>query len=156
MKLPEINTRPAAEIEARLPEEHPSSYYAYAARLLAEGRRDDAVRWFYIGQLRYRIYLQAKPPADPSGDPALFAALNATVGQVVNEYAGGNPVQWAREIRAALQWDEEHPNASAPRAEFSALHREVRAGLAELGQQIAASADEIRATRQSRGLENRA
>lgn len=45
----ELKAMPATELEAALPGEHPSSYYVYAGRLFSEGKKDEAVRWFYIG-----------------------------------------------------------------------------------------------------------
>ncbi|MFL6546316.1 MAG: hypothetical protein ACJ8LM_14185 [Candidatus Udaeobacter sp.] len=42
---------------------------------------------------------------DPSGDPALFSSLSATVGKTINEYAGGNVKDWVKAIDRALKWD---------------------------------------------------
>ena len=36
---------------------HPSSLYILAEKLFAGGKKDEAVFWFYAGQLRYRVYL---------------------------------------------------------------------------------------------------
>ena len=69
----DLKKLPPATIEAALPNEHPSVYYGYAARLFREEKKDEAVFWFYVGQLRYRFHLKANPNMDPSGDPALFA-----------------------------------------------------------------------------------
>lgn len=151
----DIQHLPPAEIEARLPQAHPASCYAYAARLFGEGRRDDAVRWFYVGQLRFRIHLKASPNLDPGGEPALFASLNATIGREVNEYAGGDVEAWVAEIGKALAWDSQHPNALTPKEAHAAVHAEIRRGLEALAQQISGSAEKIRAERQKRGLENR-
>lgn len=143
------------EIEAALPNEHPSSLYGYAWRLFGDGKKDEAVFWFYVGQLRYRIYLEAMPAVDPSGDPALFASLNATIGQTINEYAGGDPKQWATQIEKALKWDDEHVNGLAPKEKFKEVHSSIRSGLDKLKKQIEDSVDKIREERKTRGLENR-
>lgn len=151
----DIKTLPPSQIEAKLPAEHPSSYYGYAGRLFSEGKKDEAVLWFYVGQLRYRIYLNANPPSDPSGDPALFASLNATVGQKINEYAGGDPKMWAAQIAGALKWDDKHSNDFTSKKKFKEVHAEIRAGLAKLGKQIEDGAEKMREERKKRGLENR-
>ena len=151
----EIKTLPRPEIEAKLPGEHPSSYYSYANRLFFEGKKDEAILWFYVGQLRYRIYLKANPPSDPSGDPALFASLNATVGQKINEYAGGDPKMWAAQITGALKWDDKHSNDFSSKKKFKEVHAEIRAGLAKLGKQIESGAGKMREERKKRGLETR-
>lgn len=151
----EIKTLPPSQIESKLPGEHPSSYYGYAGRLFSEGKKDEAVLWFYVGQLRYRIHLKANPQLDRSGDPALFASLNATLGQKINEYAGGDPKIWAAQIAAALKWDDKHLNDFTPKKKFKEVHAEIRAGLAKLSQQIVDGADKMREERKKRGLENR-
>jgi len=151
----EIKALPPAKVEAALPNEHPSSYYSYAARLYSEGKKDESILWFYIGQLRYRVYLKATPPSDPSGDPALFASLNATIGQTINEYAGGDPKAWAAQIALALKWDADHPNGFTSKEKFKTVYDSIRTGLERLGKQVESAADQIREERKSRGLENR-
>jgi hypothetical protein len=151
----EIQTLDRKKIEKALPQEHPSSYYAYVNRLFSEGKKDDAIRWFYIGQLRYRIYLKSNPQLDPSGDPALSASLNATVGKLINEYAGGNPKIWADQIVAALAWDEKNPDGFNPKEKSASIRSEIREGLAKFEKQIRDGADKIREERAKRGMENR-
>jgi len=41
--------RPPATIEAALPNEHPSAYYGYAARLFREGKKDEAFSGSMLG-----------------------------------------------------------------------------------------------------------
>src|SRR5689334_9712989 len=86
--LDDLKKLPPPKIEAALPNHHPSAYYGYAIRLFDQGKKDDAVFWFYVGQLRWRFYLKANPNLDPSGDPAALGALNATIGPTINGYAG--------------------------------------------------------------------
>jgi hypothetical protein len=52
-------SKPEPEVEPRLAESHPTALYAYATRLFEAGRKDDAVMWFYAGQLRFRYHLKA-------------------------------------------------------------------------------------------------
>jgi hypothetical protein len=151
----QINRLPAREIEQALPAEHPAPYYLYAGRLFGEGRKDDAVFWFYVGQLRYRFHLMANPGLSPSGDPALFASLGATVGQTINEYAGGNVNDWVKAMDRALKWDADHPNGFTSKKKFGAIHDEIRAGLKKMRNQVKSQADMIREQRKKRGLENR-
>jgi len=103
----DLKKLPPATIEAALPNEHPSAYYGYAARLFREGKKDEAVFWFYVGQLRYRFHLKANPNMDPSGGPALFSSLSATVGKTINEHAGGNVKDWVKAIDQTLKWDDD-------------------------------------------------
>src|SRR5262245_1763464 len=73
-------------LKVGIEQNHPAAYYILASKLFAEGKKEEAVFWFYAGQLRYRFYLKAMPGLDPSGDPALFASLSETVGRPLNEY----------------------------------------------------------------------
>ena len=65
----------ADELKKGIEKRHPAAYYLLAQKLFASGGRDEAVFWFYAGQLRYRFHLAASPELPTSGDPALFASL---------------------------------------------------------------------------------
>src|ERR1035437_1868698 len=142
--LGDLKNLSPAKIEAALPNQHPSVYYGYADRLFHQGKKDDAVFWFYVGQLRYRFYLKANPNLDPSGDPAGFGLLNAIIGQSINGYAGGSVKGWVKAIDRALQWDAEVPNGFTSKEKFAAIYEETRAGLKKLRDQLESQADSIR------------
>jgi hypothetical protein len=146
---------PEAEVEAKLPASHPAMYYAYAKRLFAQARKNDAVFWFYVGQLRYRFYLLANPQLPRDGDPAVMASLNATVGQSINEWAGGDPKRWAAAMERALQWDANNDNGLTSKTAQEKQWRETRAGLAALRDQVIRDEARIRAEREKHGLSNR-
>lgn len=148
-------TMPEAKVEANLADSHPSVLYAYAKRLFDSGHKDDAVFWFYVGQLRYRYHLIANPKLPQDGEPALLASLNATVGQSINEWAGGSPKAWAASIDKALAWDSTNPNPTTPKDTNAKALEETRKGLTKLRDLIVKNEDQIRGQRQSRGLEVR-
>ena len=153
--LGDLKNLSSAKIEAALPNQHPSVYYGYADRLFRQGKKDDAVVWFYVGQLRYRFYLKANPKLDPSGDPAAFGLLNAIIGKRINEYAGGSVKGWVAAIDRALKWDAEATNGFTSKEKFAAVYEETRAGLKKLRDQVESQADSIRDQRKKAGLENR-
>ena len=155
LSIPDAVSKPEAEVEPRLAESHPTALYAYAKRLFEAGRKDDAVMWFYAGQLRFRYHLKANPSLPRDGEPALMASLNATVGQTINEWAGGSPREWAASTQKALDWDAKTPNPTTPKEQYGVALAEMRSGLADLAQQIRDGEDTIRTKRKSRGLENR-
>jgi hypothetical protein len=126
------STLPEKQVEAQLPKSHPSAYYSYAMRLFQAGKKNEAVQWFYIGQLRYRYHLRANPNLPPDGDPAIMASLNATAGQTINEWAGGSPTEWAASIDRALQWDAAHENTFTPKPKFAQALQKTRLGLIQL------------------------
>lgn len=155
LTLAQARSLPRAQVVASLPDSHPAVLYAYASRLFEQGARDEAVMWFYAGQLRFRFHLRAHPELPRDGEPALMASLNATVGQSLNEWAGGSPRGWAHAIDRALAWDSGHGNATTPKDRYHRALDETRKGLLGLRDQILSDKEQIAAQRTVRGLENR-
>ena len=135
--------------------QHPAQYFRAAADLFAAGRREEAAFVFYLGQLRFRTHLRARPGLPPDGDPALFAALSETVGRPINGWLGGDVALWVAVMDAALAADARDPDRFTPPSQFPEATRAVRDGLRALRDQTAANADAIRRERAARGLENR-
>ncbi|BCW87266.1 hypothetical protein sos41_03950 [Alphaproteobacteria bacterium SO-S41] len=134
---------------------HPAAYYKAAAQMFADGDRDEAVFWFYAGQLRYRVHLSCHPDLKPDGDPALFGALSESVGRPINEYAFGDPPALAATIDKVLAWDDATPNGYTPKTDCADAITTTREGLAGLRDEVLASQDEIRREREKNGLPNR-
>lgn len=134
---------------------HPVQMYKQAERLFKAGDRDEAAFWFYAGQLRYRVHLAARPNLPPDKDPAVFASMNATLGQQINEYIAGDPAAWEAVIQRALDWDARTPNHFTPKARYASAYRNIRSGLEEMRAYIHANHDLIRRERAAAGLENR-
>lgn len=147
-----IGTLSPAEIERQLPGLHPANYYAYAGRLWGSGKRDEAVFWFYAGQLRYRFRLMADPGLDPSGDPALFASLQSMIGEPINLYVGSDPKNWMQQIDSVLAWDAKTTNGFTSKTEHKKAFEEARAGLVKLRDYIGGHLDDIRSTREQQGV----
>jgi hypothetical protein len=145
---------PFSAIE-RLDGKHPSEYYKLAAELFRDGKKDEAVFIFYLGQLRYRARLLAHRDLDPSGEPALFASLSEVVGRPLNEYAFGDIPRLLSTIDAVLEYDRAHPDRFTPHASFPEAWQQAREGLTKLKAKIERTADEIRAARKKSGLPNR-
>src|SRR5437868_1291582 len=138
-----------------VPDQHPSFYYVLAQRLFAAGRRDEAVFWFYAGQLRYRIRLACHPELAPDTEPALFGSLQETVGRPINEHAGADSAAWAAAVERARAWDAETRNGFEPKAACAAAIAQNREGMGQLIAHIRANPDAIRQQRASNGLPNR-
>ena len=136
-------------IEAR----HPADYYKLAAKLFQDGStKQEAVFWFYVGQLRYRYYLAANPNLKPDGDPAVFASLSEVVGRPINEFAGGKPDLWIGEINHALDWDAAHENRFTSKNKSPDNYRQIRDGLIAMRDQLSAMKDKLPEIRRQNGL----
>lgn len=138
-----------------IPDQHPAFYYVLATRLFEANRKDEAVQWFYAGQLRYRIRLACHPDLAPDTEPALFGSLHETVGRRINEYAAGSPRAWAATMERALAWDAATRNGFEPKAACQAAIADQRRGMGELIAHVRANEPQIRRDRAANGLPNR-
>ena len=147
-----IDRLSTSEIEARLPNSHPVNYYLYAGRLWKEGSKDQAVFWYYVGQLRFRFLLAAEPDSDPSGGPALFESLQSMIGEPINLYAGSDTKKWVEQINSALEWDASNPNGFTSKSAYPRQLEQVRSGLIKLRDDIVAHAEDIQKQRAQQGI----
>jgi hypothetical protein len=138
-----------------IPDQHPAFYYILANRLYAANRKDEAVFWFYAGQLRYRIRLACHPELAPDTEPALFGSLQETVGRPVNEYGFGDLTALPAALERVLAWDAASRNGFEPKAACGGAIAEQRRGLGQLIAQVRADPDAIRRQRTANGLPNR-
>lgn len=153
--LAQVSSSATAEA-ATLNGQHPAEYYNRAAKLFGEGKRDDAVFMFYLGQLRYRTHLSARgAQLKPDGDPALFSSLSEVVGRPLNEYAFGDIPALVRIIDAVLAYDAANPDVFTPPVQHAEALRTVREGLSAMKATILRDAESIRTSRTKNGLENR-
>jgi hypothetical protein len=143
------------QLKVGIEQRHPAAYYVLAGKLFGAGSRDEAVFWFYAGQLRYRFHLAANPSLPPSGDPALFASLSDVLGTPINEYAFGDLSQLTATIDKVLAWDERTDNGFTSKTASAAAWKDIRGGLVKMQEYVQTNGDQIRAQRKQNGLENR-
>lgn len=137
-----------AEAASRL---DPSELMKKALPLLKTGREDEAVFWFYAGQLRWRSQLISHPDQDPTGQPALFSSFMATIGPDVNEWAFGDIPALQKTIASVLEWDRRYPDPTVSAAAAASS----RSGLQNLKTSIGKDVDSIKRQRAANGLTNR-
>jgi hypothetical protein len=143
------------QLKKGIENQHPATYYILAQKLFESGKKDEAVFWFYAGQLRYRFHLMANPNLEPSGDPALFASLSEVIGRPLNEYAFGDLKALDATLEKVLTWDEATGNGFTSTKAHKAEWVKTREGLKGMRKQVMDSADSIRAQRKANGLPNR-
>jgi hypothetical protein len=143
----------ADQLKAHIENKHPATYYKLAGKLFQDGQKDEAVFWFYLGQLRYRFHLATARNLDPSGDPALFASLSEVVGRPLNEYAFGDIPKLAEAIDKVLEWDATHENGFTPKKGNEATLQAIRDGLLNMKTTILKDQDKIKAMRKEHGLQ---
>jgi hypothetical protein len=142
-----------SQLKQGIEKRHPADYYVLVAKLFRDAStKQEALFWFYVGQLRYRYYLAANPHLPCDGDPAVFASLSGVVGRPINEYAGGKPDLWIAEIDHALEWDATHDNDFTPKNKSPDNYRQIRAGLVALRDQVVAMKKQLPELRRQNGL----
>ena len=89
------------------PENYPPPVlYVLSSVLFSEGKKDDAMFWFYAGQLRGRI--DANICADKSAAGAIDA-LNNKFGTPINRYAFKDISKLTNTVEKVLAWEEKTP-----------------------------------------------
>jgi|SoiMethySBSTD1v2_1073268.scaffolds.fasta_scaffold182295_2 hypothetical protein len=86
--------------------DQPSELHSVADILFAQGRKDEAVFWFWVAQLRGR-YQSGIPRSDLFGFPAL---LNRASQQPINNYALQDTRKFDLILTRVLEWDRNTPN----------------------------------------------
>lgn len=143
---------PIEDLIATAERQHPAVLYVLAARLLADGKGQEAANWMYAAQLRYRFLVEATEDRD---EDILFTALTEEVGRPVNEYIAGSVDEWIAATRWALDWDAAHENAVTSKADHAAALADIRSGLVEFAESLDRRREEIPRLRAQNGLENR-
>ena len=151
----DLATMPLGTIIAQASNLSPDSLYMLAGRLFAAGRRDEAVVWFYIAQIRMRFRLAVAPDLQPDGEPAVYGALFETMGPQINGWAFGDIDRVAAHMQEALDWDSSHANAFTPKAGHEAELEQVRSGLVAFRASVLTQKEELRRERAANGLTNR-
>ncbi|MBI3437937.1 MAG: hypothetical protein HY054_04685 [Proteobacteria bacterium] len=86
---------------------HPITMLLLAKRLYDLDRRDEAVFWFYAGQLRWRACLRQNPSC---GGSEQFGRLFETIGPDLNQHGFRTLAALQSTVNAVLAWDESHPD----------------------------------------------
>jgi hypothetical protein len=84
----------------------PPVFYVLSSVLFEQDKKDEAVFWFYAGQLRGRI--DANICADKSARSAV-GALNQKFGAPINQYSFRNMSLLTNTVERVLAWEEKTP-----------------------------------------------
>lgn len=85
----------------------PPVFYALSHVLFNEARKDEALFWFYAGQLRARF--DANRCSDVSARQAV-GALNQQFGPLINQYAFLDIAKLEELIPKVVEWDQKTPH----------------------------------------------
>lgn len=152
LSMDQVNSLKPKEVELGLIESHPSMYFAYAIRLFKSGKQDNAVLWYYVGQIRYQQYLLANPNLPADGDPAELANLTKGFGRAISDWAAESTDAWANTIKRALIWDAANPNLTTSKESFPAALEQARKSVEDMRTYVIKNSAAIEADRQARGV----
>jgi hypothetical protein len=143
---------PVDEVEDAISGQHPSQMLVFAARLFhSEARKDDALFWFYAGQLRWRTQLACTPP-EPGGEGAALGAMLATIGPDINQYAASDVDNWLGTIDRVLAWEDANRDLTLG-PDCDAARKAQREGLSELAVSIEEQREDFEAATRAREAE---
>ncbi len=127
---------------------HPLAMILLAKRLYDDGRKDEAVFWFYEGQLQWRSRFLIYPELNRGGDALsgeseaeMFERLIDSIKPDINQYASDDPPTFVKAIDRVLAWDAAHPDAFAP---LGPGKDKVRKTFVDLQTYVATHADDLR------------
>jgi hypothetical protein len=121
---------------------HPIAMMVLARRLYESGQRDDAVFWFYAGQLRWRAQLVASPSqADLEAFTTLFQAM-----EEINSFSACNTTKLQATVDRVLAWDQSHPD---PLATPASAKDKLREGLKQQATELSLDVEDVRKARES-------
>ena len=141
---PELFSTKAVEKAKKLENRHPSGFFEAASDYYEQGKINDAALLFYIGQLRYRYYLAAKPDLEPGGEEALFASLRSALGSEINYKLGQNDVDTYIEILdAVIEWGKKRDYDYYPKKHNPEKYEKTLQGLKELRSHVTNNKDKF-------------
>ena len=135
---------------------HPVSIFKLSGELWKDNKKEEALMWYYIGVLRYRIRLSSIENTDEyEGEQHFFEKMEFETKPIFLEWAGGNPLQWAEQINKAIEWDEKNINMYTSKIEHIEIYNTNIESMKKLIDSLKETSDDILHQRKEQGLENR-
>ena len=135
---------------------HPVSIFKLSIELWKENKKEEALFWYYVAALRYRIRLESIKDTEKYEDEYhYFEKMEFETKPVFLEWAGGNPIQWAEQIEEAISWDYSNLNMYTNKKEFKDIYNSNIDNMNQLIVQLKEDSDKILKERKENGMENR-
>lgn len=142
------------QLETDLTARHPAGYLQLADALWQAGQFDKAVVMFYVGQIRYRAYINTLPEGRASLEEQRYDELKAELGEPLNQYAARNLDRWVELIDRAIAWHRDNPSSFLPKDKYKLLYDLTLYDYRQLREYIINNKALIRQQRAAQGLEN--
>lgn len=149
-----LSEQSVKQLRSELTAKHPAAYFYLADVLFEQGKEDEAAIMFYVGQIRYRAYINTLRTQPAASEETTYEALKNDVGEEINLYAARNLDNWIRLLEQAVVWHNQHPNEFLPKEDYSLLYELTIYNFNKLKEYISDNKQLIRAQRAQQGLEN--
>ena len=126
---------------------HPSEFYIKSGEFYTEKKTSDAGFLFYLGQLRYRYYINAAPNIKEDEDKALFASLQNLVGGELNFKLFEDTDNIIKIIDEVITWDAKNDFIFFTKNNDFKKHQEILDGLKDLRKMILENKDKTKKER---------
>ena len=135
---------------------HPVSIFKLSIELWKENKKEEALFWYYVAALRYRIRLDSMKGTEKYEDEYhYFERMEFETKPLFLEWAGGNPIQWAEQIEKSLNWDYKNLNMYTSKKEFKDIYSSNIESMKKLIEKLKEDSDKILEERKGNGMENR-
>jgi hypothetical protein len=139
----DVASLPYDQVERQLPDADPEAYFIYATRLFNSGKKDSAIVWLYIGELRAEFLANTRPD-DTIGLLGLLSALDHRHGRPIFKWVATDFEKWGRSIDEALDWDASNRNGVTSKEKFKSQWAAARDSLKKTKKRILEHQEEIR------------
>lgn len=133
---------------------HPLEFYELAGKKYKEGKKDDAAILYYIGNIRFKYYLESDTSKLVKEQIQVYNIMNSIIGSEINLYLGGNPKNWYRIIDSAIVWDFNHDNLFTPKTANPKAYLKIIQGLSDLKKYVRDSSEQILRQRKLNGIQD--
>lgn len=143
-------TQTIQELADGIVDKPPATYFSLATELYREGQKDEAAFWYYVGMIRYRVWMLATgQDSNSSDEPHHFWLLNNSLGQSIYSHVDRDSAALIKAIDRALTWDLQQPNGYTSKDAFKAQYERARQELLALRQQIKTAPASLKPARAS-------
>ena len=145
--LPQIDDREdgqqptVAELREGIESKHPYNFCELSKAYFTAGDNAQALKFFYVCQLRWRVYLQTEADQTPGGEAAAFGAFNFVMQRPVFMVGKSDMDQWVEQVLAAIDWHKSNPSLFQDFSKFPEDEASVIAQLEKLVVEIRAQQD---------------
>lgn len=137
---PSIQKKPltAAEIRQGIDKKHPGTFCELSQAYFTARNNSDALKFFYVCQIRWKVYLLTEADQEAGGENAAFGSMNYMMGRAVTLVGESDIKDWADQVLAAIDWHGSNPSLFQDFSRFKEIETSVLAEFRQHSEDIRA------------------